>query len=281
MKRVCVLGSDGMLGNAVTRVLSRESEIQLVATARHPHDDVYKFEIDNNVVKSFSRLVEDITPAYIVNCIGVIRPGKSVDDYRKAFLINARFPQLAAAICSRAHVRLIHISTDCVFRGKDGPYYDTDSPDEENIYGLSKSLGEVRESPHVTIRTSIIGKELRTKRNLLDWFLTEPGPVVKGYSRVMWNGVTTLTLARVLSRIIKDDLLISAGLIQICSEQISKYELLILLRRILQRTIRIEEDASIASDKTLIPSRAQQTYFSDLIPSLERQIFDLKDQYGL
>ena len=140
-------------------------------------------------------------------------------------MINSLFPHQLAQICNNGNSRLIHFSTDCVFSGKKGNYKENDPSDAEDLYGKTKFLGEVDYPNSLTIRTSIIGREINSKNGLLEWFLSKKGQSVKGYSRAFFSGLTTNALSNILLDIISDFDLLS-GIWHVSSEPISKYSLL-------------------------------------------------------
>ena len=165
--------------------------------------------------------------------------------------INALVPHRLREICERHDCRLIHVSTDCVFSGRDGGYRETSLPDATDLYGRSKLLGEVSAWPAVTLRTSIIGPELDQKRSLVEWYLAQRGPI-RGFTNALYTGFTTLEMARIIERVMvkHHDL---TGLWQVASEPISKYELLKMLGEALGRTdVQIAPDETFYCDRTLI-----------------------------
>jgi dTDP-4-dehydrorhamnose reductase len=276
---VVVLGADGMLGNAMYKYLN-QSNIKTFGTSRKKAPEYYFFDADcfnNNI---FKKLLKKFKPDYIINCIGYIRPkNESPEEFKKALMVNSVFPQKLSLACLKFGIKLIHFSTDCVFSGNDGPYTRQDIPDELNIYGLSKFLGETRELPNVTIRTSIIGRELSNNRNLLDWFLGVSEKKVNGYKNVFWNGISTITAAKIVKTIIDKNIEFKKPLIQITSNKVSKYDLLCSFKNIFKKDIIIKPFYGIKSDKTLTPSEEQKKYFSKIIPSIEKQILELKKFY--
>jgi dTDP-4-dehydrorhamnose reductase len=157
-------------------------------------------------------------------------------------------------MCRRANARLIHISTDCVFSGNRGNYGEADSPDPVDLYGRTKLLGEVTGEGCLTIRTSIIGLELAHFSGLIEWFLRQSANV-HGYRRALWNGVTTLELARVINTLIKRPTL--DGLWHVSAEPISKYQLLTDLAALLNRRIAVVPDDTVVIDRSLDSERFQ------------------------
>src|SRR5207253_2340396 len=143
--------------------------------------------------------------------------------------INSLFPHRLARLCHAAKARLIHVSTDCVFSGRKGNYTEADQPDAEDLYGRSKLLGEVQGPGCLTLRTSIIGRELDTRQGLVEWFLSNQGRKVKGYRRAIFSGLTTDALSELIGRIILNhpDL---EGLWHVASAPINKFELISLVR---------------------------------------------------
>lgn len=279
-KRVLVLGAEGMLGNAVFRYLRANKELDVVGTGRRSNTKFHFLDAETFGYEDFSTLVAQYNPSYIVNCIGYIRPaGETLEELKKSLRINSLFPQNLALGCTQHGVRFIHFSTDCVFSGNRGPYSEHAFSDETSIYGVSKFLGEVKSLPHLTIRTSIIGREFGTNRNLLDWFLSAEDSSIRGYTNVFWNGISTVTAAKIVERVISKDIVFDQSVIQIASETMSKYELLQLFKAIYKKDVSIEPHDQAISNKTLVPSNAQATYFSDLIPSLKEQILELKEFY--
>jgi len=279
-----VLGKNGMLGNAVFSFLKQETSLNCYGTAKKNEKDsmVYEFTVDKDSINNLNYLFEKIKPDFVVNCIGKIRPiNDNLSDYYEAIFVNSYFPKILAGICTLRKIRLIQISTDCVFDGKKGNYCVNEIPNEVNIYGLTKFIGEIYSSPHVTIRTSIIGIEKNSSRNLLGWFLNVPEKKIQGYSNVFWNGVTTLTLAKIIRKIIVQDLNFANLLIQIAGEKISKYDLLHIFKIIFRKEVEITKNDQIRSDKTLLPSPEQDKHFKELIVPIKKQIAELKDFYNM
>jgi dTDP-4-dehydrorhamnose reductase len=163
--------------------------------------------------------------------------------------------------------RLIHISTDGVFRGDRGCYSEEDSPDADDLYGKSKRAGEVARLPHLTIRTSIIGPDPFKSRGLMNWFMSQEKDV-KGFTKVFWSGVTTLELAKLIDFAIKENI---SGLYHFCSQRISKYNLLAIIKDVFARDVVIRRDEELALDRSLISKRRDITYnVSDLRPMIDQ-----------
>ena len=176
-------------------------------------------------------VIQTTRPDVVVNCIGLVKQLREANRPRAAIRLNALFPHEVAEACAAHGARLIHVSTDCVFSG-DLPlgsrYTEDAAPDPADLYGRSKLLGEVG-APCLTVRTSIIGPELERRSGLLEWFRAQHGGAATGYTRAVFSGVTTTTLAELLAAVIEHHPGV-AGLYHIAAEPISKYDLLLLLR---------------------------------------------------
>jgi dTDP-4-dehydrorhamnose reductase len=196
-------------------------------------------------------LLRDIRPSVVVNCIGVIKQDPAIGNAVCTIKVNSLFPHLLARECERVDARLIHVSTDCVFSGKRGNYVESDIPDPSDVYGRSKLLGEVATAPSLTLRTSVIGHELGTARSLVDWFLSQSG-VVKGFTRAIYSGITTIEFGRLLATVVfpRKDIF---GLFHVASTPISKFELLSMIAAAYGWTGELIRDPEVAYDRSLSP----------------------------
>jgi dTDP-4-dehydrorhamnose reductase len=264
-KRLLILGVTGMLGHTLFREYSKLPECYRVyGTARNGNELQRYFtseslksvlmDIDINSFDSIVAALNEVRPDVVMNCVGMIKQRSAVENPLVAIPVNALFPHRLAAICKLIGARMIHLSTDCVFSGRRGNYCEDDLPDPVDMYGRSKLLGEV-DAPHcLTVRTSIIGRELHSQLGLLEWFLSQHGQCVKGYTRAIYTGFTTLVMADILRRII-DDFPELHGIWHISSEPISKYALLNLVNQIFQAGITVEPDDSVVCDRSLDSAR--------------------------
>ncbi len=215
------------------------------------------FSADNSIygvdVRDFStveRVVKVFRPEAVVNAIGIVKQRDEAGDAILSLEINALLPHRLSLLCGEIGARLIHLSTDCVFSGRKGMYTEDDWEDARDLYGRSKLLGEVREAHTVTLRTSIIGLELARKRSLIEWFLAQRGQV-KGFTRAIYSGFTTLEMARIIERILLQHRDLS-GLWHVASEPISKYDLLHQLAvRLGRQDIELLPDDDFACDRSL------------------------------
>jgi dTDP-4-dehydrorhamnose reductase len=210
---------------------------------------------------SVLRALRIARPDVVVNCIGIVKQQDAAKDALSSISVNALFPHRLAEACGASGTRLIHISTDCVFSGRKGCYTERDVPDAEDLYGRTKLLGELsdeKRQPHcLTLRTSIIGHELDSAQGLLEWFLSQRGKAVRGYSHAIFSGFTTDELAGILLDLIvhHPDL---HGLYHVSAEAIDKYSLLKLIRDAYSLDIDIEPFEDVRIDRSLDSSRFRQ-----------------------
>lgn len=251
--RLLVVGGRGMAGHLLVRYFRAEAGCEVVYTTRDS-DDHEGRQLDVRDGGAVASLVAEVRPDVIINAAGVLN-----DDAERnplsAYQVNGLLPHWLRHLADSTDARLIHISSDCVFDGRKGGYKEDDKPDGTTVYARSKALGEVVDARHLTIRTSIIGPEIRPNGiGLLQWFLRQDG-TVNGYSRVMWNGVTTLELAKAAAyAIARPDV---GGLVHLtAAETVSKLKLLTLFRDCFDRphlTIRPDDEPAI--DRTLRSKR--------------------------
>ncbi|WP_349846420.1 dTDP-4-dehydrorhamnose reductase family protein [Bacteroides cellulosilyticus] len=270
MKKILLFGATGMAGHVAYYFLRDTGKYDIVNVVyRTPltEDSVIVDVTDREAVAKIVRMVK---PEIILNCIGVlIRGSKEHPD--NAILINAYFPHLLKKLSDEVGAKLIHISTDCVFSGKKGNYTENDFRDADDVYGRSKALGEIRNSKDLTIRTSIIGPELKKNgEGLFHWFMNQHGQV-KGFKTAIWGGVTTLELAKAIDKAIGQQ---NTGLIQLSNGVgISKYDLLILFKELWHK-----QDVEILSydtngvDKSIAKSRSFEYVVPDYRLMLQEQV---------
>lgn len=256
--KVLIFGGNGMLGHKLVQVL--ESRFETWSTIRSSYSDVERFgffpkdrTLENVRVEDLSRiekLLEEIEPDIVINGIGVIKQKPNVDDVIGTLSINALFPQHLARIADQSGFRFITVGTDCVFKGDKGMYTENDSIDALDLYGQSKHWGEVSGTNSLTLRTSIIGRELTTQQSLIEWFLSQRGRTVKGYSKAIYSGFPTIEFADIIVDIIENhqDL---AGVFNVSSEPISKFTLLEKLKENLKLETEIVDSTEVVIDRSL------------------------------
>jgi dTDP-4-dehydrorhamnose reductase len=270
MKKVLVLGSNGMLGHVLTQHLLDSKEFIVINASHSFPFNKDSILIDVTDLKSLESMIKDIKPNYIVNCVGILIRNSNHSPSKSIF-INSFLPHFLSELSVSENFTLIHLSTDCVFSGKKGSYSETEMSDAYDIYGKSKSLGEVCYNKSVVLRTSIIGPEIKTNcEGLFDWFFSQEGEV-NGFTSVFWGGITTLELSKSIITVINRDL---KGLFHITNgSKISKYELLSLLKKIWNKSdIKININSDQKIDKSLKPSAK----FDFHIPSYFQMLSELK-----
>lgn len=249
-----------MLGNELVSALRNRHDLHV--TFRKGAGEV-RLEAGDAVTSHFGVDVRDFdsvqdvlaaaAPDLIINAAGVVKQRAESKDAVASIEVNSLFPHRAAVLCERFGARLIHVSTDCVFSGARGNYTEADTPDAQDLYGLSKRLGEVVASDAaVTLRTSIIGLEIERKQSLVEWFLAQEG-TINGYRNAIFSGLTTMELVRVIEMVAADPAL--SGLYHVSSTPIDKYSLLDGLNRRLGGTLKIKPDLDFVIDRSLDSTR--------------------------
>lgn len=260
---VLVLGCSGMLGNAVFRILSADSNLKVLGTLRSASSRLFFRGFDESClipgvdvqnVDSLHEAYEEAQPDVVINCVGLIKQLAVANDPLQTLPINSMLPHRLARLCGLSNSRLVHVSTDCVFSGRKGSYVESDPSDAEDLYGKSKYLGELHDCAHaITLRTSIIGHEIRSSYALIDWFLAQSNPI-KGYSRAIFSGLPTVELARVIKEHVLPNPKLS-GLYHVSSPSISKLNLLKQVASQYKRPIEIIPDDSVVIDRSLVSRR--------------------------
>jgi dTDP-4-dehydrorhamnose reductase len=209
------------------------------------------FRITPATLGESEQVIESLRPQVLVNCIGSLISASRANP-SNAIFTNSYLPNWLASLGDTHNYRLIHISTDCVFSGRDGHYREDAFRDADDIYGRSKALGEIDSPKHLTIRTSIIGPELKKPGGgLFDWLMRQSGQV-RGFSRVYWNGITTVDLARAIELAIRNR---TSGLVQVShKDSISKRDLLLQIASAFHLPVEVEDDPAPSHDKSLLQS---------------------------
>ena len=260
--RVLILGGSGMLGHKLFQVCTERFDAY--ATVRGParayeYDGLFDSSriignVAANDLDSILKATASVQPSVIVNCIGVVKQDAAAKDPLTSIFINSLLPHRLARVCSAAAARLIHLSTDCVFSGRRGNYAEDDPSDAEDPYGKTKYLGEVTGANCLTLRTSMIGRELHGSHGLLEWFLSQQGKSVRGFRRAIFSGFTTRALAEIIAWIISDHPELE-GVYHVAAEPISKSDLLTLIKETGALNIQIEPDDTFHCDRSLNGAR--------------------------
>jgi dTDP-4-dehydrorhamnose reductase len=263
--RAIVLGVTGMLGHKLLQRLRAEHEI--AGTIREPAADANLLrilsgtklypEVHADDLWSIERAIDDWGAQVVLNCMGIVKQVKAASDPITSIAINSLLPHQLAQLTASRGAKLIHFSTDCVFSGRRGNYTEDDVPDPVDLYGRSKLLGEVAGHGALTLRTSIVGRELRGHFGLIDWFLSQRGPRIKGYVRALYSGLTTIAAADLVARLVRDHPDVE-GLWHVSADPISKFDLLQIVKRVYGLDIDIAPDEDFICDRRLDSTRFRE-----------------------
>lgn len=259
--KILVLGVTGMLGHTLFNHFYTNSIFSTCGTIRECqansllspyliYPNLIYPNIDANPINNIEELLTTLKPNIVINCIGIIKQLSTAKDPIASISINSLFPHQLAQLCQKHNTRLIQISTDCVFSGNKGNYTEQDNPDPIDLYGRTKLLGEVTSPNCLTIRTSIIGRELNSQNSLVEWFISQKGKTVKGFDRAIYTGFTTQTLAQIVEKIILEQPNLE-GMWHISSDPITKYQLLNMMNQAFNLGITIDRDESFICDRSL------------------------------
>lgn len=256
--RILVFGAAGMLGHKLIQVLSESFEVW--GTLRGDYAQIEQFgfldavrcltKVDVSDETSIRKAIVDARPDVVINAVGVVKQLETSKDVIKTLTVNSILPHRLAALSYDFGFRLFCISTDCVFNGEKGNYSEEDVANATDLYGKSKNLGEVVEGNAITLRTSIIGRELGKGHSLVEWFLSNEGRTVKGFTRAIYSGFPTIVLADIIKTLVLDFPQLR-GLYHVSSEPINKYDLLKIIKGHLASNIEIEQDDEFRINRSL------------------------------
>lgn len=278
--KILVLGSIGMAGHLIT-LYFKERGYDVTAYSMQPFN--YCKNIVGNALETdnFKKILIEEDYDAIINCIGILNQVAD-ENQSLAVYLNSYLPHLIADTLKGKKTKLIHMSTDCVFAGNTGPYFEDSLHDGRTFYDRSKAIGEVCDQKNLTFRNSIIGPDMNESGiGLFNWFMKQKGKI-NGYSGAIWTGVTTLTLAQAMEQAIKEDLCGIYNLVN--NESISKYDLLLLFNKYFKNNeLTINANDTLQLDKSL---RRKRNDFSFVVPSYDQMVkemsiwvYDHKDLY--
>tara|TARA_X000000950_G_scaffold132305_1_gene164899 strand:+ start:176 stop:1039 length:864 start_codon:yes stop_codon:yes gene_type:complete len=272
LKRVLILGSTGLIGHQIYNYLKNDGNYEL-------HNIAFREKIEKDTIildaRDENNLIEQIKilkPEYIINCIGILISASNKDP-KSAIFLNAYMPHRLEALSNKINAKLTHISTDCVFSGsKKEPYIENDYKDGKDTYAKTKGLGEIISDKHLTLRTSVVGPELKTDgEELFHWFMNQEDEI-SGFTKSIWSGVTTIELAKAVKWSIENNI---TGLYHVTNNSsITKYELLKLFKKYTKKKIEIKKVDGKDIDKSFIDTRLLLDYE---IPTYEKMISDMVD----
>jgi dTDP-4-dehydrorhamnose reductase len=269
--KVLVLGATGMAGHTIS-IYFKEAGYDVTAFSRK------KFEYCNNIIGDVTNfgllksVIEEGDYDAVINAIGILNQDAE-DNKSMAVLLNSYLPHYLSDITKEMKTKIIHMSTDCVFSGKTGGYTETSFKDGPTFYDRSKALGEIENDKDLTFRNSIIGPDMNKKGSgLFNWFMKQEGQI-NGFTKAIWTGVTTLTLAKAMDSALRENL---NGLYNLVNnETISKFELIKLFNKhIKNETILIVPSEKVSVNKSLVNNRHD---FSFMVPSYEDMVIEMKE----
>ncbi len=278
--KIYILGSSGMLGSKLFSEFSKNPKYFVRGSIRDANFRLVcknlKNKVDSNIsaknIIKIKRVLNTFKPKIIINCIGVVKQKIKSYPVEDIFYINSIFPHELYRISKKINAKLIHFSTDCVFNGIKGGYSEKDKPNAYDVYGLSKSLGEINYRNTVTIRTSIIGHELNSKKGLLEWFLNKKN-YCYGYVASYFSGLTTLEVFNFLNFYFSKKFNLN-GLIHLSSKKISKFNLLNKIAKIYNKKINIKKNYNFKIDRSLISSISRKSN-SYKVPNWDNMIREM------
>jgi len=272
-EKVLVLGSTGLIGHQIYKYLIENSKYTVIDISYRKKFTPDSYIQDARFEEDFINRIYKIKPKYIINCIGVLIQ-QSIDNIENAIYLNSYLPHRLARLADVMNAKLVHISTDCVFSGKKGTsYIETDYKDGESNYAKTKSLGEIIDNNHLTIRTSVLGPELKKNgEELFNWFMSENDEIF-GYTKDIWSGVSSFELAKATCWFLDKDI---TGLYHLTNNSsISKFDILELLNKYTKKEIRINPIDGNNLNKSFLDTRGLIDY---LIPSYDQMIFEMVRQ---
>lgn len=268
--KVLVIGSNGMAGHVITKYLRQQGHtVSTVAKT----DASYSVDIENNLeVQSLTRILYNFD--YVINCIGLLVKDSIARPDRAAY-INGWFPHYLEYLLKNTRTKLIHLSTDCVFDGSKGNYKEDAIHTEMNVYGKSKSMGEVNNDKDVTFRMSIIGPEIKSNgTGLFNWILKNPNKEIDGWNNALWNGITTLELAKCIDKHMSNPIITGVYHLVNNDNKINKFKLLTKINKIfVLKKIVNETSGPKDVNKILIDTRRLIDFD---IPDYDKMLRELK-----
>ena len=281
IKKVVVIGCKGMAGHVVKTYLESTNNYDIWGIARGVKSEQNLINLDVSNTQELENIFANNSFDVVINCIGLLNK-TAEDNPELAIWFNSYFPQLLASFGKKYNYKLVHISTDCVFSGKEGGYKEDSFKNGIGFYAQSKALGEVVNTKDLTFRTSIIGPELKQNGiGLFHWFMNQTNEIF-GFTEAYWSGVTTIELAKGIDAAIKQDLI---GLYQfVNNSKICKYDLVNEFNDIFKNgKIKITPKSDYKVDKSLISTRTDFLYnvpsFKVMIEEMKKWMLNYKDLY--
>ncbi|MCM0647435.1 sugar nucleotide-binding protein [Clostridium swellfunianum] len=271
MLNVLVLGSSGMAGHVITLHLERNDKLNVSNISHRKRINEKTVVMDVTNFNLLSKYLDETNPNFIINCVGVLNQFAE-ENKANAILLNGYLPHFLEEKYKNSTTKIIHISTDCVFSGKEGNYFEDSFRDGDTFYARSKAIGEIVNEKDLTFRTSIIGPDINESGiGLFNWFMKSTG-VINGYANAYWTGVTTIELAKAIEAVIFSNL---TGLYHLVpGNNINKYDLTNLFKNEFNREdVEIQRYENYSVNKSLINTRKDFNY---AVPNYEEMILNMR-----
>jgi dTDP-4-dehydrorhamnose reductase len=269
--RFLVLGATGMAGHVIAIYLKEQGH-EVEALTRRPFPYCDSIIADVTDLPVVTGVIQNGSYDAVINCVGILNQFAE-DNKHQAVFLNSYLPHYLSHITKETETKIFHMSTDCVFSGKSGNYNENSLRDGDTFYDRSKALGELENDKDLTFRNSIIGPDINKDGiGLFNWFMKQDGEI-NGFTKAIWTGVTTITLAKAMEKATDENL---TGLYNLVNNQtISKFDLLNLFNKHLKdNSINILPSESVVVDKSLVNNRKD---FSFKVPSYEQMIVEMKE----
>lgn len=281
--KILVFGASGMIGHKMMLRLQTEN-FEVLGTLHKPLSNYYhkplfkKLNFIDSVDVTDSvkvlHVLESVRPDVILNCVGITLRKPKIKDLQYSLKVNSEFPQFLKMWTEKNSKYLIHFSTDCVFTGKATEYTEDSQPDAIDVYGLTKTRGEVFGPACLTLRGSQLGSELFGKTELFEWALSHRNKSIKGFTKAIYTGMTTNIMAELVAKLALNPQKLT-GLYQVSSAPISKYELLAKINDKFNLNMSIQADGGYATNKVLSSQKiAKEIGFN--CPSWDDMLNELK-----
>ena len=281
--KILILGGDGMIGHKIAQALDAQNQEVIISIRKKRNTTLKDFPEGINIIfNDFLKvnildLLDKVNPDVIINSIGITMRRGVAENISDTIYLNSFFPHQLSNWALAFKKRLIHFSTDCIFSGSEGSYLEDSTPDALDYYGKTKGLGEINSKSSLTIRSSMIGPELFNKTELFEWIINNKEKEINGFSTVMYSGVTTVYMARLLADLIDNHKNLS-GIYNVASKPISKFQLLHLINDNFDLGLIINFDKTVISNKTLNASKIEKEIGLQT-PSWDELISNLKKDY--
>lgn len=268
--RFLVLGASGMAGHVIAIYLKEQGH-EVTGLTRRPFPYIESIVEDVTNLPSVTEIIKSGKYDAVINCVGLLNQFAEKNKHQAVFL-NSYLPHYLSFITKDSKTRIIHMSTDCVFSGKNGHYNENSLRDGETFYDRSKALGELENQKDLTFRNSIIGPDINENGiGLFNWFMKQTEEV-HGFTKAIWTGVTTLTLAKAMEKAMEENLV---GLYHLVNNHsISKFELLQLFNKYFKDNhLKINKSEKVIVDKSLKNNRQD---FNFVVPTYEEMVIEMK-----